>query len=164
MIRRPFDTLLAASRGEIAVRVLRAARELGLRTVAVHSEADADARHVVEADFAVPIGPAPAIESYLRIEGIIAAARATGVGAIHPGYGFLSENPALAEACEQAGLAFVGPPAEAIRRMGDKTEARRLAVAVGVPVVSGYDGAEQDEPRLLAEAARIGSGSRLSTR
>ena len=156
MIRRPFDTLLVANRGEIAVRILRAARELGLRTVAVHSDADADARHVLEADFAVPIGPPPATESYLRIEGIIAAARATGAGAIHPGYGFLSENPALAEACEEAGLVFVGPPAEAIRRMGDKAAARRLAVSAGIPVVPGYDGAEQDEPRLLAEAARLG--------
>lgn len=156
MLRHPFDTLLVANRGEIAVRILRGARELGLRTVAVHSEADVDARHVLEADLAVNIGPAPAAESYLRIDGIIAAARDAGAGAIHPGYGFLAENPALAEACESAGLVFVGPPAEAIRRMGDKGEARRLAVTAGVPVIPGYDGPEQDEACLLIEAARIG--------
>ena len=156
MKRAPFDTLLIANRGEIAVRILRAARELGLATVAVYSDADADARHVLEADRAVRLGPAPAAESYLLVEAILAAARSTGAGAIHPGYGFLSENPALAEACEEAGIVFVGPPAGAIRRMGDKAEARRLAEAAGVPVIPGYDGAAQDEASLRREAERIG--------
>ncbi|MCC7143755.1 MAG: hypothetical protein IT349_16770 [Candidatus Eisenbacteria bacterium] len=156
MKREPFKTLLVANRGEIAVRILRGAREAGLRTVAVYSEADRTARHVLEADRAVLIGPAAARESYLRVEAILEAARRSGAEAIHPGYGFLSENPRLAEAVEAAGLVFVGPPADAIRRMGSKSEARRLAEAAGVPVIPGYDGDEQSDARLLDEAARIG--------
>ncbi len=156
MKRGLFDTLLVANRGEIAVRLIRAAREMGLTAVAVYSDADERACHVLEADRAVRIGPAPATESYLSIEAIIAAARAEGAQAIHPGYGFLAENPLLAEACEAAGVIFVGPPAGAMRRMGDKSEARALAVESGVPVVPGYNGESQDDAVLAREAIRIG--------
>ncbi|WP_026873081.1 acetyl/propionyl/methylcrotonyl-CoA carboxylase subunit alpha [Inquilinus limosus] len=151
-----FDTLLIANRGEIACRVIRTARRLGLRTVAVHSDADAGARHVAEADLAVRIGPAPARESYLKIDAILAAARATGAQAVHPGYGFLSENAEFAEACARAGLVFVGPPPAAIRAMGGKSEAKALMAAAGVPLVPGYHEADQDPARLAAEAERIG--------
>ena len=136
--------------------MLRAARELGIGAIAVHSEADLDARHVRAADRSVLLGPSPAAESYLRIDRIIDAARKTGAGAIHPGYGFLAENPALAEACEEAGIVFVGPPAHAMRAMGDKSEARRIATRAGVPVVPGYDGEDQSEETLRREALRIG--------
>ena len=151
-----FDTLLIANRGEIACRVIRTARRLGLRTVAVYSDADAGARHVAEADVAVRIGPAPARESYLKADAILAAAAATGAQAIHPGYGFLSENAEFADACAAAGVTFVGPPASAIRAMGGKSEAKALMAAAGVPLVPGYHDADQDPARLAAEAAAIG--------
>ncbi len=129
--------LLVANRGEIALRIIRACREIGIETAAVYSDADANARHVRAADFAVRIGPAPASESYLNIAAVIEAARAVGAGAVHPGYGFLSERAAFAEACTSAGLIFVGPPAAAIERMGSKIGARMLMEKAGVPVVPG---------------------------
>ncbi|MBI1262277.1 MAG: acetyl-CoA carboxylase biotin carboxylase subunit [Rhizobiales bacterium] len=151
-----FKSLLIANRGEIARRIIRTAREMGLRTIAVYSDADAEAAHVVEADEAVHIGPSAARESYLVIEKIIAAAKASGAEAIHPGYGFLSENVAFAEACSTAGLIFVGPPADAIRAMGLKDAAKALMEKAGVPVVPGYHGAEQDVHFLEGEAETIG--------
>ncbi|MCE9648980.1 MAG: acetyl/propionyl/methylcrotonyl-CoA carboxylase subunit alpha [Parvibaculum sp.] len=149
-------TLLIANRGEIAVRVMRTARAMGIRTVAVYSDADAGAYHVREADEAVHIGPAAAKESYLVIDKIIAAAKASGAEAIHPGYGFLSENVAFAEACEKAGLIFVGPPASAIKAMGLKDAAKALMEKAGVPVVPGYHGDVQDARFLEGEAQKIG--------
>ncbi|HUG98632.1 MAG TPA: acetyl/propionyl/methylcrotonyl-CoA carboxylase subunit alpha [Gammaproteobacteria bacterium] len=148
--------LLVANRGEIACRIMRTCRRLGIETMAVHSAADARARHVREADTAVAIGgPAPA-ESYLDGTRIIAAALAAGVDAIHPGYGFLSENAGFARACADAGLVFVGPRAETIRRMGSKSEAKAIMEDAGVPVVPGYHGAEQSPEELAARAAQIG--------
>ena len=151
-----FRKVLVANRGEIAVRVLRTCRVMGIPTVAVFSEADRTARHVREADEAVAIGPAEARRSYLSIEAILAAARATGADAVHPGYGFLSQNGDFADASKDAGLVFVGPPGDVHRRMGDKKASRRLMAAAGVPVLPGYDGDEQAGNRLLAEARRIG--------
>jgi geranyl-CoA carboxylase alpha subunit len=151
-----FDTLLIANRGEIAARVIRTARAMGLRTVAVHSAADAGAPHVRLADEAVEIGPGPAPESYLDPERILAAARETGAGAIHPGYGFLSENAAFVRAVEAAGLTFVGPAAEAVALMGDKAAAKRRMIAAGVPCVPGYEGEDQSDETLVSEAGRIG--------
>jgi 3-methylcrotonyl-CoA carboxylase alpha subunit/acetyl-CoA/propionyl-CoA carboxylase biotin carboxyl carrier protein len=145
-----FDSVLVANRGEIAVRVLRAARALGYRTVAVYSDADRRAPHVREADAAVRIGPAPAAESYLSIPALIDAARRAGAQAVHPGYGFLSENAGFAQACADAGLVFVGPPAGVIERLGRKDEARRLAVIADVPVVPAVEDAPDAE---LAERA-----------
>ena len=151
-----FSKLLIANRGEIACRVARTARRMGLKTVAVYSEADKDAMHAAFADEAHAIGGAAARESYLAIPKIIAAARASGAEAVHPGYGFLSENAGFAEACAEAGLIFVGPPPSAIRAMGDKAASKALMEKTGVPVVPGYHGAAQDEKTLASEARRIG--------
>ncbi|WEK49017.1 MAG: acetyl/propionyl/methylcrotonyl-CoA carboxylase subunit alpha [Candidatus Kaistia colombiensis] len=153
---RPIRTLLIANRGEIAVRIIRTARSMGIRTVAVFSDADTDALHVAMADEALRIGPAPARASYLAIEAMIDAACVSGADAIHPGYGFLAENADFAEACLAAGVIFVGPPAAAIRAMGSKADARRLMQAAGVPVVPGYDGADQGIETLEAAAVAIG--------
>ena len=150
---RPITTLLIANRGEIALRIMRTARQMGLDVVAVFSDADANALHVRQADRAIRIGPAPARDSYLNIAAIIAAAQTAGADAIHPGYGFLAENADFARACAVAGLVFVGPPASAIAVMGDKGRARALAVAAGIAVVPGFDGAGQ-APDLLVGAAR----------
>jgi acetyl-CoA carboxylase biotin carboxylase subunit len=149
-------TLLIANRGEIACRVIRTARKMGIATVAVYSDADANAAHVAMADRAVRIGPAPARESYLRGDVILAAAKETGAGAIHPGYGFLSENAEFAESCAAAGVIFVGPPPAAIRAMGLKDRAKALMAKAGVAVVPGYLGDDQAPQRLESEAAKIG--------
>jgi 3-methylcrotonyl-CoA carboxylase alpha subunit len=151
-----FRTLLIANRGEIACRTMRTARRMGIETVAVFSDADADALHVRAADRAFRIGPAPAHESYLDIARIIAAARVSGAQAIHPGYGFLSENPAFAEACVAAGLVFVGPPADAMRAMGSKSAAKTLMQRSGVPLLPGYHGENQDAAFLAAQAHDVG--------
>src|SRR5215472_9364065 len=151
-----FAKVLIANRGEIACRVIRTARRLGIMTVAVYSEADCGALHAELADEAWPIGPAPAAESYLNIERILKAARNSGAEAVHPGCGFLSENAEFAEACEAAGIAFIGPPASAIRAMGSKAEAKALMQRHDVPLVPGYHGEDQDPKRLADEAKRIG--------
>ena len=152
----PFHKILIANRGEIALRVMRSAREAGYRTVAVYSTADAGARHVQEADQAVCIGGALPAQSYLHIPAIIEAARATGADAVHPGYGFLAENEDFARASRDAGLVFIGPSPEAIVAMGNKAGAKRLMIEAGVPCVPGYQGEEQGEARLAREAERIG--------
>jgi 3-methylcrotonyl-CoA carboxylase alpha subunit len=151
-----FSKILIANRGEIACRVIRTARRMSIATVAVYSEADAGALHVTLADEAWPIGAPSPRQSYLDAAKIIAAARASGAEAIHPGYGFLSENAEFAEACADAGIVFIGPPPAAIRAMGSKAAAKALMEAHGVPVVPGYHGAAQDDERLLAEAEHIG--------
>lgn len=151
-----FDKILIANRGEIACRITETARRMGIATVAVHSDADADARHVRMADEAVHIGPALARDSYLRIDRIIEAAQRSGARAIHPGYGFLSENAAFAQACEQAGIAFIGPPVAAIDAMGSKSAAKALMAEAGVPLTPGYHGDNNDTAFLAAEADRIG--------
>ena len=151
-----FARILIANRGEIACRVIRTARRLGIGTVAGYSDADAGALQVRLADEARRIGPAPAQESYLRIEAILAAAREAGAEAIHPGYGFLSENEDFAAACRSAGIVFIGPTPEAIAAMGDKAAAKRLMEKAGVPLVPGYHGEKQDAALLEKEAARIG--------
>ncbi|MBK5276541.1 MAG: acetyl/propionyl/methylcrotonyl-CoA carboxylase subunit alpha [Desulfuromonadales bacterium] len=151
-----FDKILIANRGEIACRIIRTARQMGIRTVAVYSDADADALHVALADEAYHIGPAPARESYLRPELILDVARQSGAQAIHPGYGFLSENADFAEACDGAGLVFIGPPAGAIRAMGSKSAAKRIMEEAGVPLVPGYHGEDQDPGMLQDSADRIG--------
>ncbi len=152
MIRR----LLIANRGEIAVRIIRACRELDIETVAVYSDADAGAAHTVAADQAVPIGPAAAKDSYLAIPSLMSAARATGADAVHPGYGFLSENAGFARACEEAGLVFVGPPSAVMARMGSKIEARRTMEAAGVPVVPGMVPDDQTDEGIRRAIAQIG--------
>lgn len=151
-----FDTILIANRGEIACRVIKTARAMGIRTVAIYSEADTHARHVRLADEAYLIGPAAARESYLVADKIIAAAKKSGAQAIHPGYGFLSENAAFADACAKAGIVFIGPPANAIRAMGLKDAAKALMEKAGVPVVPGYHGADQSDKTLIDAATKIG--------
>ena len=151
-----FTKILIANRGEIACRAIKTARRMGVRCVAVYSEADAGARHVRLADEAVCIGPAAARESYLVADRIVEAARATGAQAVHPGYGFLSENEAFAQACAASGIAFIGPPVAAIRAMGSKSEAKKLMAAAGVPLTPGYHGDNQDADFLRVEADRIG--------
>ncbi|HLV60723.1 MAG TPA: acetyl-CoA carboxylase biotin carboxylase subunit [Fredinandcohnia sp.] len=151
-----FRKILVANRGEIAVRVIRTCREMGIRTVAVYSDADRGALHVRMADEAVRVGPAPSSESYLRIDRILEAARVTGAEAIHPGYGFLSERAPFVEACEAAGLAFIGPRPAAISAMGDKTEARRRMIEAGVPVVPGMEQPEADGQKAKEFARSIG--------
>ncbi|NWG71042.1 MAG: ATP-grasp domain-containing protein [Parvularculaceae bacterium] len=153
---KPIRKVLIANRGEIAVRVTRTAKKRGVRTVAVFSDADAGALHVRCADEAVRIGPAESTRSYLSIEAIIEAARRTGADAVHPGYGFLSERAAFAEACETSGLVFIGPPASAIAAMGDKAESKRRMIAAGVPCIPGYQDEDQSDERLADEAGRIG--------
>lgn len=152
----PFETLLVANRGEIAVRVIRAAQELGIHTIAVHSDADDSALHVKMADEAVNIGPHQASKSYLNIDAILDAARRTGAQAVHPGYGFLAENAYFSDAVKAAGMAFVGPSGDAIRAMGDKITARQTAMKAGVPVVPGSDGLIDNVEAAKTEAARIG--------
>lgn len=151
-----FKKILIANRGEIAVRIMATCREMGIQTVAIYSETDRRAQHVLAADEAYLIGPAPATQSYLRSEKIIAVARQCGAEALHPGYGFLSENAEFAEACTAAAIVFIGPPASAMRLMGSKIAAKELAQSVGAPIVPGYNGASQDETTLLHEAQRIG--------
>ena len=148
--------ILIANRGEIAARVIRTARSLGYRTVAVYSAADAGAFHVSEADQAVCIGPAATGESYLVGEKILDAAKLTGADAIHPGYGFLSENAEFSKACEAMGVAFIGPPADAIELMGSKRLSKIAMIEAGVPCIPGYQEAEQSEDTLIARAAEIG--------
>src|ERR1700737_4633698 len=152
MIRR----LLVANRGEIVCRIVSTAQKLGLTSIAVYSDADAGARHARVADEAYYLGPAPAAESYLDIAKIIDLARRVGADAVHPGYGFLSENADFAQACVEAGLIFVGPPASAIRAMGSKSASKAAMAAVGVPVAPGFHGENQSPHRLTAEAQRVG--------
>jgi acetyl-CoA/propionyl-CoA carboxylase biotin carboxyl carrier protein len=153
---RMFHTVLVANRGEIAVRVIRTLRAMGVRSVAVYSDADAGARHVRDADIAVRLGSAPPAQSYLSIERILDTAAGTGAQAVHPGYGFLSENAAFARACAGAGLVFVGPPAASIEAMGDKVRAKATVAAAGVPVLPGSPGAGCDDDSLAAAAATVG--------
>jgi len=148
-----FDSVLIANRGEIALRILRACRDLGLKAIAVHSQADADLRHVKLADAALCIGPAPAAMSYLDMHELLLAAKLTGADAIHPGYGFLSENADFAQMVEEAGIAFIGPPAAAIRMMGDKVAAKRAMIAAGVPCVPGPDHALPTDPAQITQIA-----------
>jgi geranyl-CoA carboxylase alpha subunit len=151
-----FSKILIANRGEIACRVIRTARKLGYQTVAVYSDADRDAPHVALADEAVHIGPSPAADSYLKFDAILEAVRKTGADALHPGYGFLSENAAFAQACADAGVVFIGPPASAITAMGDKALAKRRMLDAGVPCAPGYLGADQSDAVLHAEAEKLG--------
>jgi acetyl-CoA carboxylase biotin carboxylase subunit len=151
-----FKKILIANRGEIACRIIWACRELGIKTVAVHSEADREALHVRYADEAVCIGPPPSARSYLNIPQIIAAAEITNVDAIHPGYGFLSENAHFAEVCRECNITFIGPSPQVIRQMGDKAEARRTMRAAGVPVTPGSEGLIDNEEAAIAEAEKIG--------
>jgi len=154
--KRHFEKVLVANRGEIARRVMRTLREMGIASVAVYSDADAAAPHVGEADEAVRIGPPPSLESYLAIDRIIDAARAVGAEAVHPGYGFLAENAEFAERCAEAGLTFIGPPPEALRKMGSKIEAKVIMAAAGVPVIPGCSGAGLSDDALADEARKIG--------
>ena len=151
-----FTKILIANRGEIACRVAATAKRLGVKTVAVYSDADAGAKHVAVCDEAVHIGGSAPKESYLRLDRIIEAAKATGAQAIHPGYGFLSENEEFAQACADAGLVFIGPPHSAIKDMGLKAESKQLMEKAGVPLVPGYHGANQGRALLQADADRIG--------
>src|SRR5688500_18146993 len=151
-----FKKVLVANRGEIALRVIRACKELGIQTVAVYSEADRESLHVRFADDDVCIGPPPARESYLHIPRIIAAAEITGADAIHPGYGFLAENAEFAETCAASNIAFIGPTAEQIRTMGDKAAARSAMMEVGVPVIPGTPGSVEEPDEALVFAREIG--------
>ncbi|HEX6957126.1 MAG TPA: acetyl-CoA carboxylase biotin carboxylase subunit [Ferrovibrio sp.] len=151
-----FTDILVANRGEIACRIIRSARALGYRSVAVYSEADAGAPHVLQADKAICIGPAEAKQSYLSMDAILNAAKDTGAQAVHPGYGFLSENADFAQACADAGLVFIGPPAPAIAAMGNKAAAKRRMIEAGLPCLPGYQGEDQSDAALLEAAARIG--------
>ena len=151
-----FDKILIANRGEIALRILRAAKELGIATVAVHSTADADAMHVRLADESVCIGPPTARDSYLNIPALLAACEITGADAVHPGYGFLSENARFADILESHNIHFIGPKAEHIRIMGDKIEAKRTALRLGIPCVPGSDGGIDDLDEARRVAADIG--------
>lgn len=154
--KTPINKVLIANRGEIAVRVIRTAKKLGIKTVAVYSEADANTPHVKLADQALCIGPAPVRDSYLKIENILAAAKTSGADAIHPGYGFLSENAAFAHACTEAGINFIGPPASAMNMMGNKRGGKIAMQKACVPVVPGYEGSDQTDEKMIAEAKRIG--------
>ena len=156
MKARPFHKILIANRGEIALRIMRTARRLGYGVVAVYSDADRDALHVREADEAVRIGEALPAQSYLNIGAIIAAAKSSGADAVHPGYGFLAENEDFAQACRDAGLVFIGPSPDAIRAMGNKAGAKEIMQKAGVPCVPGYQGADQSDAVMLAEANKIG--------
>ncbi|MCD6061267.1 MAG: acetyl/propionyl/methylcrotonyl-CoA carboxylase subunit alpha, partial [Moraxellaceae bacterium] len=147
-----FKKILIANRGEISCRITRTAHRLGVETVAVYSDADAAALHVQVADEAVRLGPAPSRDSYLRADRIIAAAKASGAVAVHPGYGFLSENADFSRACREAGLVFIGPSPDAISAMGSKSGAKALMEKAGVPLIPGYHGDNQDEGFLLAQA------------
>ena len=149
-----FEKVLIANRGEIALRIQRACRELGIKTVVVHSEADTDAKYVKLADESVCIGPPPSRQSYLNVPAIIAAAEVTDAEAIHPGYGFLSENADFAERVERSGFKFIGPTADVIRMMGDKVAAKRAMIAAGVPCVPGSEGALPDDPKEIVKIAR----------
>jgi 3-methylcrotonyl-CoA carboxylase alpha subunit len=155
-LTKTIQKILIANRGEIARRIMRTCRKMGIATVAVYSDADADMPFVAEADEAVRLGPAPSSESYLRIDKILEAAALTGSDAVHPGYGFLAENAAFAEACSEADVIFIGPTADAIAAMGSKREAKALVQKAGVPVIPGYDGANQDPAVLAQEAMKIG--------
>src|SRR5215831_7238535 len=156
MQNKSFRRILIANRGEIAVRIMRTCRAMGIESVAVYSDADENAPHTRLADQAVRIGPPPATESYLNIDRIIEAAARTRADAIHPGYGFLSENGDFADACNAAGIVFIGPSSDVIRKMGSKSVARRLAVEAGVAVVPGYDGEAHDPHELRDRAIAIG--------
>src|SRR5258706_6840406 len=149
-----FEKILIANRGEIALRIQRACREMGIKTVVVHSEADRDAKYVKLADESACIGPAPSALSYLSMPAIISAAEVTDAQAIHPGYGFLSENADFAERVEQSGFVFIGPRAETIRLMGDKVSAKHAMIAAGVPCVPGSEGALPDDPKAIVQIAR----------
>src|SRR6516165_6170399 len=151
-----FKRILIANRGEIAVRVIRACREMGIETVAIFSDADRTALHVREADYAIHVGPPAAAESYLKTERIIDAAKSTGAQAIHPGYGFFSENAKFAQAVADAGIVFIGPRPDSIAKMGDKVEARKLMSAAGVPTVPGSLGTLETEAQVRQVAGQIG--------
>ncbi|HID11171.1 MAG TPA: ATP-grasp domain-containing protein, partial [Candidatus Latescibacteria bacterium] len=151
-----FEKVLIANRGEIALRVIRACRELGIKTVAVHSEADANSLHVRFADEDVCIGPSPSSASYNNISAILSAVEVTNADAVHPGYGFLAENPVFAEICEACGIAFIGPPSHVLSKMGDKAEARRIVEQAGVPVVPGSDGPVEDLEEARGVAEEVG--------
>ncbi|MBV1902628.1 MAG: biotin carboxylase, partial [Marinosulfonomonas sp.] len=156
MEKANIHTLLIANRGEIACRIARSARTLGITPIGVHSQADANARHVREIGRSILIGAGPASESYLKIDAVLEAAKKAGADAIHPGYGFLSENPDFANAVEAAGMIFVGPTGETLDRFGDKASAKDAAIAAGVPVVSGAVGAKSDPDEIAREVLSMG--------